>query len=67
MEVMVPGQRATVEVALACTVGIPRATRAGKVTSVPPPATAFMAAPTAAARATRGRRRVWSTSWGGGA
>jgi hypothetical protein len=60
MEDIVPGQRATVEVALAVIGGIPRARRAGKVTRVPPPAMAFMAAPTAAASAVRGRRVVCS-------
>ena len=63
---MVPGQSATVEVAFAVIGGMPSAIRAGKVTRVPAPATAFIAAPRAAARATRGRRRAASTRRGWG-
>jgi hypothetical protein len=62
MEDIVPGQRATVEVALAVMGGTPSATRAGKVISVPPPAMAFIIAPRAAATATAARKRGESTA-----
>jgi hypothetical protein len=52
-----PGQSATVDVAFAVMLGTPSAMSAGKVTSVPPPATEFIAAPTAAATATSRRNR----------
>jgi hypothetical protein len=48
-----PGHSATVLVALAANGGTPSATTAGNVISVPPPATALIAPPTAAARNTR--------------
>src|SRR6266851_4453242 len=44
----VPTTSAKVLVAFATTGGVPQNSRVGKVTRVPPPATAFMAPPTAA-------------------
>src|SRR5260370_41496384 len=44
----VPTTSAKVLVALAMTGGVPKNSRVGKVTRVPPPATAFMAPPAAA-------------------
>src|SRR5687768_1783451 len=54
----VPGQSATVLVALATIGGMPRASSVGKVMSVPPPAIALTAPPAAAASAA-------SRSWRG--
>jgi hypothetical protein len=47
-----PGQRATVDVALALIGGMPSPTSAGKVSSVPPPAMEFMTPPSSAATTT---------------
>src|SRR5688572_24346070 len=51
-----PGQSATVLVALATIGEMPRPTRAGKVSSVPPPAIELTAPATADATTTRGSR-----------
>ena len=51
-----PGQSATVLVALAVRAGTPRPMRAGKVSSVPPPATELTAPPAAAATTISARR-----------
>ena len=60
-----PGQSATVLVALATIAGIPSPTRAGNVTSVPPPVMAFMAPPITA-EITTSRSRIRSMPEGVG-
>src|SRR3712207_1661316 len=60
-----PGQSATVLVALATIGGIPSPTRAGKVSSVPPPAIELTAPATAEARTTSGRRSAAERSRAG--